>query len=264
MVIFEKNRLLIMLTTVLVVLLCFWSGFVAAANLSTADFPFQPGEKLVYKLRWGLVSAGYAELEVLPSEKLNGENTWHFLMSVRTSGFVDLFYKVRDRIQSFTDLALANSMLYLKEQREGNTDRDIEVRFDLHSKSAVYSNKGEARDAIEIKDGTIDPLAALYYIRKQPLAENVALTKFVTDGKKTVMGVAKVVGREKLTVAGIEYDTFLVEPDLKDVRGVFEKSKKSKIRLWITNDDRRLLVKLKSKVAVGSFTGILVEATVPL
>jgi hypothetical protein len=261
---FEKNRFRIMMSVLLVVMLWQLIGLASVVASSTADFPFQPGEKLVYKLRWGLITAGYAQLEVLPFEQVNGEEAWHFVLTVKTSGVIDLFYKVRDRIESYTDLTLTNSILYRKEQREGSTNREVIVRFDRVAGSAVYSNKGVARDAIEIKDGTIDPLASIYYIRKHLFAENQEIITPVTDGKKVVSGVARVVRRERLNVGGIEYDTFLVEPDLKEVRGVFEKSKKSKLRMWITDDDRRLLVKVKSKVVVGSFTGTLVEASAPL
>ena len=253
-----------MVPILLVVLLWHQVGLVSGAESSPADFPFQPGERLVYKLRWGLVTAGYAELEVLPFAQVNGDGAWHFILKVRTSGFVDLFYKVRDRIESYTDLTLTNSILYRKEQREGKTDRNVEVSFDRVAKSAVYSNKGAAQSAIAIKDGTIDPLASIYYIRNWPLAENMEIVKPVTDGKKVVSGVARVVRRERLKIGGIKYDTFLVEADLKEVRGVFEKSKKSKLRMWITADNRRLLVKVKSKVVVGSFTGTLVEISAPL
>lgn len=261
---FEQNRSLIMVLLVLAVL--FWPlvGLVAVVESSPADFPFQPGERLTYKLRWGLITAGYAELEVLPFEQVNGESAWHFVLSIKTSKFVDVFYKVRDRIESYTDLSLGSSILYNKEQREGSTVRDVVVHFDRLNGTAVYSNKGVARDAIEIEDGTIDPLASIYYLRKQLLTENSDIIKSVTDGKKVVSGVARVVGRETLLIGGIEYDTYLVEPDLKDVRGVFERSKKSKLQMWITADDRRLLVKVKSKVVVGSFTGTLIDVVTPL
>jgi hypothetical protein len=41
------------------------------------------------------------------------------------------------------------------------------------------------------------------------------------------------------------------------VGGVFEKSPDAKLQLWVSADYRRLPVKLKSKVIVGSFTGEL-------
>ena len=66
--------------------------------------------------------------------------------------------------------------------------------------------------------------------------------------------------REKIEVGKKVYDTYLIMPELKHVGGVFEKSKNAKIKLWITADERRLLVKIKSKVIVGSFIGELVPA----
>ncbi|MGA8180500.1 MAG: DUF3108 domain-containing protein, partial [Desulfobacterales bacterium] len=57
------------------------------------------------------------------------------------------------------------------------------------------------------------------------------------------------------------YDTYLIEPELKHIGGVFEKSKNAKIQLWVTADKRKIPVKIKSKVAVGSFVGELVSAT---
>ncbi len=231
--------------------------------ISTTVLPFQPGEKLVYKLRWGLVTAGYAELEVLPFEQINGERAWHFLMTIRTSRFIDVFYKVRDRIESFTDNLLANSFIYKKEQLEGKTHRQVKVVFDPDRGTAVYSDWGKVHEPIEIEAGTIDPLASIYFIRQHPLAENSELLKPVTDGKKNVLGQARVIGRERLKIGGKKYDTFIVVPDLKGVRGVFKKSRDAKMRLWITNDERRLLVKIKSKVAIGSFTGTLIRMELP-
>jgi hypothetical protein len=81
----------------------------------------------------------------------------------------------------------------------------------------------------------------------------------VTDGKRCVMGSARVLRREKIQVAGRFYDTFLVVPDLKNIRGIFEKSKKSQVRVWVTADERRIPVKVQSAVTVGHFVGELVS-----
>jgi len=57
------------------------------------------------------------------------------------------------------------------------------------------------------------------------------------------------------------YDTYLIEPEIKQLDGVFEKSKNSKVQVWVTADRRRMPVKIKSKVVVGSFVGELVSTT---
>ena len=85
------------------------------------------------------------------------------------------------------------------------------------------------------------------------------LERPVTDGKKCVMGHARVVKREKITVSAGTFDTFLLEPELKDVGDVVKKSKDAKIRIWVSADERRIPVKIQSKVAVGSFVGELVR-----
>jgi len=262
--VFVNGLRVIMLSGLLALASCSLAwGTGHAEPTSPTVMPFQPGEKLVYKLRWGLVTAGYAELEILPFEQINGERSWHFVLTARSSRFIDIFYKVRDRIESFTDNLLANSFMYKKEQLEGKTHRQVKVVFDPKKRTAVYSNWGKRHEPLEVEGGTIDPLASIYFIRQYPLVENTKILKHITDGKKNVLGQALVVGRENVSVGGKKYDTFIVEPDLKGVRGVFEKSRKSRIRLWITADERRLLVKMKSKVVVGSFTGTLIRMEVP-
>jgi len=50
----------------------------------------------------------------------------------------------------------------------------------------------------------------------------------------------------------------VLEPDLQNVEGVFSKKPRAKIKLWVTNDARRLLVQMKSKAIVGSFVAELI------
>lgn len=239
---------------------CCRSDSRAQAARGVADaLPFRPGEKHTYELRWGVIPAGLAELEVLPEVVLDGVPAWHFRLSVRTNDFVDVIYKVRDRIESFAQLSLQESLLYRKSQREGHSVRDEEVLFDNAQGCATYSNHGKAAPPISLMAGTIDPLTAVFFIRSQPLREGLEIVRPITDGKKNVTGVARVLGRERVEVNGVMYDAFRVEPDLRDVGGVFEKSDKSRITLWFSADERQLLLKIEGKVVVGAFTGTLAE-----
>jgi hypothetical protein len=73
-----------------------------------------------------------------------------------------------------------------------------------------------------------------------------------------VSGSAKIIRKETIEVPGGRFETYLIEPELKDIGGVFKKSKDAKIQLWVTADERRLPVKIASKVSVGSFVGELI------
>ena len=47
---------------------------------------------------------------------------------------------------------------------------------------------------------------------------------------------------------------------LKDVGGVFEKTRGAGVRIWVTADDRQMPVRLESELALGSFVAELVSA----
>lgn len=226
-----------------------------------AQLPFKPGERLTYELKWTVIPAGQAVLEVQPMTSVNGVEAYHFVLTAKSTRFIDRIYKVRDRIEGFVDTEMTGSMLYKKKQREGSVKKDVLVVFDTDSNQARYYKSGKIRKELPISVGTFDPLSAFYYSRFLDLKANSVIQKPVSDGKRWVIGKAHVVRRETIALAnGESYDTYLMEPDLSHVGGVFEKSKDAKLQLWVTADRRRIPVRIKSAVSIGSFTGELVSA----
>lgn len=234
------------------------STYAAAAE---KPVPFHPGERLTYELRWEFVPAGEATLEVLPTTIINKKEAFHFLLTAKTNSFADMFYKVRDRINAYADVDMTHSLLYEKKQREGKTKRDVTVSFNWRKNRARYSDSGRRRKPISILPGSFDPLSAFYYSRMFDFSKINEINRPITDGKKNVMGRLQVIKREQITVKGVQYDTFLIVPELKHVGGVFEKSKDAKIELWVSADHRRIPIRIKSRVVVGSFIGELVDDT---
>jgi hypothetical protein len=228
--------------------------------------PFSPGETLVFELRWEFIPAGQATLSVLPPTEVDGTPVRHFVLSVRTNGFLDTFYRVRDRIESFANLDMDHSVFYKKRQREGKTRRDIDMRFDWDAGAAHYTNFGKPRDPLPLMPGTFDPLSAFYFVRTLSLKPDMVAERPVTDGKKNVIGQLAVVTRETITVKGTRYDTYRLSPDLRDVGGVFEKTKEAEMDVWVTADARHIPVRIQSSVVVGDFIAELIsveEATKP-
>jgi hypothetical protein len=238
-----------------------WLGLtLPAAQAETGmRLPFQPGERLHFALRWEAIPAGEASLEVLPLDVVEGQPACHFLMTARTTPFLDTIYRVRDRIEGWTDLEVTRSLRYRKDQQEGRRRRNIVVAFDWHAQSAQYTNLDHRRDPIAILPGTFDPLSAFYFTRRAELPVGQSVQRPVTDGRRHVVGTARALRRETVTVPAGTFDTVLVEPDLKDVGGVFRKSPGARIFIWLTDDARRIPVKLQSRVVIGRFVGELVS-----
>ena len=231
----------------------------AIVKAEKSDYPFKPGEKLTFSLRWGIFYAGEAVLQVLPEEIVNKQNSLHFVLTTESCSFLDVFYKGRDRVDSYTDIDMTHSILYKKKINEGKTKRDVTVNFDWINKKAHYSNFNVCIKPIELKPGSFDPLSVFYISRLMDFDDKKQIEIPVTDGKKCVLGVAEIIKREKVKLKIGTFDTYLIEPELKHVGGVFEKSKNAKIQLWVSADKYRIPVKIKSKVKVGSFTGELIS-----
>ncbi len=242
-----------------------WAGVLVLVGTSGScqadDLPFRVGEKITYQLKWGVIPAGEVILEVLPHTTVAGQPARHFRMTTRSNGFIDSFYKVRGVVDGYTDPGLNHSLQYRKKQREGSSRRDIEVRFDLEKKTAQYFNlkKKKGRAPITIPEGSFDPFSVIYYCRLLDFGTLPMAEKPITDGKKSVMGRLDNRGRQTLSMNDRSYDTFLVEPDIRDLSGVFKKSKDANILIWMSADERRIPVKLKSKVVVGSFTAEMIS-----
>lgn len=235
-----------------------------SASSDDREFPFKPGEKLKFELKWGVITAGEATLEVLPFETINGVKAWHFLLTTKTTPFIDLFYKVRDRIDAYADYNMTHSLLFKKKQQEGKSYRDIVVEFDWEKKEAQYSNFGEKRDPIPLLDGSFDPLSAFYYTRMVEMKKHSMVARPVTDGKFCSIGKVFVKKKETIVTDLSSFETFVLEPELNNVGGVFEKQKNAKIEIWLSTDKRRIPVRIASTVIIGYFTGelISVEGTV--
>jgi hypothetical protein len=65
----------------------------------------------------------------------------------------------------------------------------------------------------------------------------------------------QVLKKERIKTVLGEVNTILINPLLKN-EGIFER--KGAIFIWLTDDERRIPVKMKTKVAIGSITATLV------
>lgn len=254
------KKILFLNVCVFSVLIFNLARYAPPASGQTTDIPFQVGEKMKFEVKWTFILAGEATLELMPITEIGGKDAYNFSFTVRTSEFVDLFYKVRDKYESYADIDMTHSLFYSR-NHEGKSDKETNIDFDWDKQQAQYSRVGESkkREPLSIPEGTFDPLSVFFAFRMNDLDKVKKIEIPVTDGKKVALGRMNVIKREKIKVSGNNYDTFLVEPELGDIGGVFEKSKDAKLQIWVTADSRRIPVRIKSRVIVGSFVADLIS-----
>lgn len=222
--------------------------------------PFTIPEKLQYDLTWSGIKVGEAVLEV----KQNGEDI-KLISRANTSDWASLFYRVDDIVIStikkdnskeaggFIGLPLN----YRIKIREGSRRRDREFIMDHVSKKATYINYlSKERKEFDINEFTLDPLSTFYFIRTLPLEVGSSVYIDVFDSEKLYKAEVKVLKREVLETPAGKFNTVLIKPLIQS-DGIF--FRKGDIYIWLSDDNRRIPVMLKTRIAVGTVKAILVS-----
>lgn len=231
----------------------------SAGVAAQRGFPFEPGERLVYKGKWFFIPAGEAVLEVLPDASFNGHPARHFVMSVSTNSLIDLIYRIRERQDSYTDPEVIQTLQY-RIKNTGDYPRDSIVYFDWDRMMATYVNYDKPERPVVIQPGTFDPLSLVFAIRMHRLIPGDVLEFPVCDGTSVIHSTAIVASRETVTIGSNVYDTVLVIPDISRVENIWSGRGEPSLRIWLTSDERHIPVKVESRIAVGSFVFELVSA----
>lgn len=221
----------------------------------STSLSFNIPERLTYDLTWTGIKAGAATLEI----KNDGD---HLLIvsTARSAKWVSVFYKVDDRVESRLLSGNHNSLLghsvnYRLKLREGRHRKDKEVIFDVNKSKAVYIDYiGNERKELDIPIPVFDPLSSFYYLRGLKLEVGKPVYVTIFDSKKVWNVEVQVLRKERVEVPAGEFDTIVIKPLMKS-EGIFYR--KGDIHIWLTDDEKRLPVKLQTKVKIGSINANL-------
>ncbi|MFC1586649.1 DUF3108 domain-containing protein [Fibrobacterota bacterium] len=211
---------------------------------------FQMPEHYLFDINWGWINAGQATLELKPAEK---PNLWKIQSLAWCNRFFQTFYPVYDTIFSLIDSRGIYPVHFEKNLHEGSYEAHIKSWFDQEI------HKAWLQDTVcEIAPFTHDILSAFYYIRTQDLVPGKTFNMAAVSGKKKYTLVVICHRKQTIEVPAGRFKTVVVEPKLT---GVHLFKAKGKLTIWLTDDKRHIPVKMKSKIAVGSITAELIQAT---
>ncbi len=212
---------------------------------------FAVGEELIFSLEYGPIRAGTGAMKVLGIEEINGKECYHVVSEAKSSNFFSYFFKVDDRMDSYIDIHGIFSRKFEKRIREGKFTSDQVITYDQENNLAFF--KG---DSLKISSFVQDALSIFYYVRTQDLevGKSIIVDSF-TDGKLYPLEVA-VLRIEEVEVEAGRFECFVIEPSF---RGSSVFGQKGKLKIWLTNDERKMIVLMKSKVPFGNIYAKLME-----
>jgi hypothetical protein len=214
--------------------------------------PFGPGERLTLRITYARMLGGRAHLAVEPSE---GGAPWRFVATAKSEGFFAWLFRFRvdDRTVATWDPETSCSLGIEKRLREGRAVRDQKVVFDPVTGRAEVEDVKVAQKAFDLPPCALDVLSAFFVTRMRGVPEREPLRLPVFDNGKSYVLEVRFLGRERLDLPpplGKKVPTVIVEPVLAEGTGLFVKE--GRLKIWLTDDARRIPVRLRSKVAIGS------------
>ena len=228
---------------------------------------FAPGEFLVFDVKYGIIKAGTATMQIRDMVRYKGKNAYHIQTTAHSAKAFNVFYPVRDTVYTYLDSKKFHSLKFAKKLREGRYYFDLNAEYSQKD-GKVFVEKIRYYDSeatkikkhdslvVDIPYGVLDVLASFYKIRVENLEVGKAIYFTNHDNKKIYDLKVNVLKKETIRVPAGKFKCIKLEPRLKG-DAIFKQ--KGRLWVWVTDDQYKIPVKMSSKVAVGSITTNLSE-----
>ena len=205
---------------------------------------FEVGETLLYDIKFGFVTLGQAMMHVAGIDTIRGEPTLHVVFAMK--GGVMTIYRLHDRMDSWIGLSDFSSRRFVQDFYEGNSFRY--TAWDIYPDSGYYREEG-VDSVVTTSPDPLDDYAFFYFARTLDLeiGRRYEFNRYFRPDRNPV--VLEVLERDTLDLPAGRFSTVVVHPIIQG-RGILAEGREA--RMWITDDDRRLVVQLKVKFPFGT------------
>jgi hypothetical protein len=216
--------------------------------------PFAPGETLTYDVAWAdVLIAGTATTTVRAKRPVEGILAYELGADGRPipllANLYRLAYTLDATLDAYTLLPLRGST----RSEEGRRIRTKTSTFDRRANIATYEVAAATRTttSVPVTPTTVDALSAFYLLRSIPPRPGGRLDLAVLDSGTLYTLTATVEARERVDTGIGPLPTWRVTPRIVDAKGAPAIS--GRLTLWISDDARRLPVRIETELAAGRF-----------
>ncbi|MGD1846421.1 MAG: DUF3108 domain-containing protein [Salibacteraceae bacterium] len=210
---------------------------------------FIKGEKLKYRVHYGLIDAGTAVIEVKNEERqIAGRDVYHIVGTGKSRGAFDWFFKVRDRFETYMDEEGMFPWYFARQCDEGGYKINQNYTFYQH-KEEVETQSG---DVYEVPLGVQDMLSAYFYARtidfeSLSLGDTITVPSFV-DNEVYPLSI-RYLGIDTVKVKSGTFSCMKFCPVVQEGR-IFANDED--LLVYISNDANRIPILAEAKILVGS------------
>jgi hypothetical protein len=231
-------------------------GLSLPVHAADSTHPFRIGERLTYEVSWLHITAASAVMEIAGMERAESHTLAKLVGTAQSRPVLTAFFPVDNRVESEIDFTTLVPKHMTFRRREGKKKEDIEYVFH-QQEGTVTAVRGGTTESLPIPVGTQDIISCLYYTRSVlPLKPGALLRMNVYHDKKNRPVEVRVEGIETIESRWGDMETARVLV-IMPFHGLF--MNQGNIRVWLTTDERRIPVRMKAKVILGSIVADLVD-----
>ena len=215
-------------------------------SIDISPQPLRIGEKLTYDISWRRLPAGRRTDWIAKAETLNGVSVYHIRSEMKTRALFR-FYSFRNQQETYLNpstLAPVRFRNHVQDRKFLATVaidfREGEAEYKRISQRDRKSDQKHEVKTLTIPVGTQDELSTLYFLRSKQLALG-----------ETYFFPVVVKGEVQKVTLTVERREVIKNKVLGSVRTLVLRTSKGD-RFWLTDDERRLPVKMEAKSKIGS------------
>lgn len=226
--------------------------------------PFRVGEEVVHDVHYFKVSAGELRMKVEPFAMVNNRKSYTFAVEIRTSPLFSSFYSVEDRVETFVDYEDLVPRVFQLHVKESGQLREAKMLFDVEKNTATFWEKKVTKDHgeeekkqnWEILPYTQNVYSAIFYMRNFKWETGKEYSFRVGNDNENLVFSGKALRREVLNTKLGPIKAIVVQPKIT-LKGKLNPIGDNFI--WLSDDDRKYILRIESKIKIGTLVSEVVE-----
>ncbi len=236
-----------------------------AASLSAA-LPLRDGEVFTFKVSWAVLP-GAGEIKVFAATDTTAAQPRLLVTTTtQTRGLARALLPFEAKAESFFDLSTARLASLVESNQQRSKKAAHTVTFDYSGAQALYTRTEPAEPARALPMPAGEPLDLITQLVQtrdwhlKPGEKRDALVLFDDDFYELTIHAARF---EELRTSLGTFNTVVLEPRMEKTapKGMFKKG--STVRVWISQDERRLPVRFEVEFKIGTGVATLTRYEAP-
>lgn len=226
--------------------------------------PFRVGEVIEHEVSYLGATAGVIQFKVKPHAVVNGRKSYNFFIDLKSNSFFSRVYAVDDQVQTYVDFETLVPHVFKLNIRDSGQVKEAQSYFDNVNLKADYwehrftekNGHEEKKTNWSILPYSQNPFSAVFYMRVFKWVVGKEYVFRVADDEKNVTFKAKALEKTVLNTEAGKFNAIKLKAEVHS-RGNLAKA--TDFYMWISDDDRKYILRIEVKLPIGSLVSEVVD-----